>query len=275
VRDSLGRENTRLSEIAALQIPGVNLQYGGDEPWMNIVTGSDRTLIIGDEVGADPLEVEVVEFNNIGVPVSMHRYRFEPGNKPWRLEIHPDLAPDLKVDQNDDENFAPEETVAATHSSSGEDVDLTTPTITMNLSVNNGQIVANFSASDGSQPAPTIRYSLDGGSLETYSGALNFAANSSRRLKIYAEDASGNISGLIETTINPELSIGMNTSGSIVLAWPLSDGYVLEESDSLAQDSWIKSPVTIKRAGQQNGVLLGLERPSVKFYRLRSSPFER
>lgn len=274
VRDAQGRENTRLSEIAAQQIPGINIQYGGDEPWMNIETTSDHEWTIGNDASGEPIEIEVVEHNGAGAPISLRRYRFAPGNTPWRLIIRPDSAPDLKVDQDQDGNFTPLEAVAATHSSEGAAVDLTAPTIALELSRANGHIVASLTASDGSQPAPTIRFSRNGGAMQTYSSPLMFADGSTSDLKIFAEDAAGNTSGLIETTVNPTLSMKYNLGGTIALTWPAADGYVLEETTSFT-NPWITSSTPVTRSANQNSVLLGLERPDRNFYRLRSQRIER
>jgi hypothetical protein len=263
-----------LSEIAARQIPGVSIQYGGDEPWMNLETSSDRELTIGNSTGTSPLEVEVVDFNNGDTPVSLQRYRFAPGTAAWRMTLGSGQMPDLKVDQNRDGNFAPEEAVTATHNSEGADVDLIAPTVAMDLSLTNGQIVASLTGSDGAQPAPSIRYSLNGGPIQTYSAPVSFPTGAASRLKIFAEDAAGNTSGLLETTVSPTLLIGPNPSGTLALSWPLADGYILEETGAL-NEAWIKSPTLVRRSALQNSVSLGLNLSGSKFYRLRSHRIER
>jgi hypothetical protein len=115
---------------------------------------------------------------------------------------------------------------------------------------------------------------LDNGSVQTYTAPLLFPRGEVRTVKAYAEDAMGNTSGMIETTINPPVAIGNGAPGVVNIQWPVTDGWVLEECTSLA-GPWTPSAATVSQSGSMNAISIPTGSDAKKFFRLRSTPIER
>jgi hypothetical protein len=268
VSDTLGNANTKLNDSVAKRVPGVSIRYGGSQPWVDIDCSADQTLFIESDVLAPDMEIVVNDCDSSGNITGVSRYRYQPNTSTWRLGVASAQAPDLKVDQNNNGSYELGEQVAPTHTASGGSVDTTAPTVAVNLSVVSGNITVTLAASDGAQPAPTVHYILGNGTLQPYTGPLVFSASEARQLKVLAEDAMGNTSGLIETAINPVPSISSATGGTVSIQWPISEAYVLEESSDLV--NWSPSPAQVSKAGITESVSVPIGGDLKKFFRLRS-----
>ncbi len=274
IRDGNGTANTRVSDIAAEKIPGVQVTYGGGEPWVGIDTDSGRDLVLSDDTTDGPVDIEIIETDAAGTPIAFWRYRFNPQGGEWRLAVPALLDPALDVDQNGDHTFAPGERVAPLHTDSGPGIDLTAPEVTLQLSRSGENITLQLSGSDNGGSI-VLRYSIDGGALQTFSGPLSFPAGTAASVRVFAEDPAGNLSGVIETAIQPPLSIAPGQPGSLGLRWPVADGYILQESTDLT-GTWTRSDLKPVRDGATSSasIQLGGEGPR-KFYRLIASPVRR
>ncbi|WAC19098.1 alpha/beta fold hydrolase [Luteolibacter sp. SL250] len=274
IRDGNGIINTRVSDIAAGKIPGVQVTYGGEEPWVSIDTDSGKDLILSDDTTDGPVDIEIIETDAAGTPIAFWRYRFNPQGGGWRLAVPASLAPALDVDQNGDHTFAPGERVAPLHTDSGPGIDLTPPDVTLQLSRSGENITLQLSGSDDGGGI-VLRYSIDGGALQTFSGSLSFPAGTAASVRVFAEDPAGNLSGVIETAIQPPLAISKDQPGSLKLRWPVADGYILQESTDL-NGTWTRSDLKPARDGATSSaaIQLGGEGPR-KFYRLIASPVRR
>jgi pimeloyl-ACP methyl ester carboxylesterase len=277
IRNAAGDANTKLSEIVARRVPGTEVQYGGSAPWVQVSFGADESITLEkdpDVAPFGPMNIAVTEYDSAGTAFSFQRYRFSPGSQSWQGGIAPELQPDMRVDQNNDGTYAPGEAVAPTHSNTGNTVDATQPTVTLTLADNAGGILLALTGHDGAQPVPSLHYSLDGGPVQAYSSQLLFPKEGTRVVKAFAEDAMGNTSGLIQTTINPAVAIGAGAIGMIDLEWSASDGYLLEESTTLT-GGWTPSSAAVNRSGMTHRATVPVGGGSQKFFRLRSEPVAR
>ncbi|RYD36678.1 MAG: alpha/beta fold hydrolase, partial [Verrucomicrobiaceae bacterium] len=226
IRDENGAENTMLSEIAVKKIPGVEIVYGGEEPWMSIETDTAREITLTNEATGSSLEIEIIETDTARLPVMTWRYRFDPQDRKWILNGPALTGPSLLVDTDGDGQFSPGEEIGTIHAAAGSAIDLNRPEVTLQISRSGANVLLELSGSD-QEGAATIRYSIDGGAPQPYTGPLSFPSDTAAGVKVYAEDAAGNISGLIETALQPALKIGRTGSGtgSLELRWPVADGY--------------------------------------------------
>jgi pimeloyl-ACP methyl ester carboxylesterase len=270
VRDGLGNVNTALSEIAYLRIPGVSIQYGGDQPWMEITAKQGIPLQIDGANSAEGVEAEIVERNSAGGPISLRRYRFTPTSGPWLLDLPTDQPSVLTVDNG---NGVPDaaDIIPPTHSvSPGQPVDIQRPTLSMNLTAASGLVTFTFQAQDAGNPVlPAIRYRLGNGLLQTYTQPLVLAAQQRQTLFVFAEDATGNLSGPIATAAHPPIQIGPGAAGMVELQWSFADGFTLEVATNLT-GPWEAATGTIS---QPNGVMragIPTSTSARRYFRLKS-----
>jgi pimeloyl-ACP methyl ester carboxylesterase len=273
-RDALGNTNTKLSGIVATHVPGVEVHYGGSKPWVDLSFSADKQITLENALSVDLIEITVTEFDSADTAFSVQRYRFPPDGHSWQTIVAPGLQPDLRVDLNNDTIFGTGEAVASIFNSTGDSLDTTPPTVTLNLTQTGDNIVMNLSGNDGTQPLPNLRYSLDGSNVLNYSSALVLPRGVPHTVKAFAEDSIGNTSGMIETTINPAVNVSSGPGGMITLEWPISDGYILEESTTLAEP-WTTSSATVTRSGLMNRVSILIGSNLQAFFRLRSTPVVR
>lgn len=268
VSDALGNTNTKLNDSVAKRVPGVEIRYGGSQPWVDIDCAANQTLFIESDAPILDMEIVVTDSDSSGVVTVVTRYRYQPNTSVWRLGVASAQEPDLKVDHNNNGSYESDEHVAPTHTASGGSVDTTAPTVSVNFSVADGKVTMTLSGLDGTQPTPTVFYALDGGLMQTYIGPLVFPPTETRLLKVLAEDAMGNVSGLIESAINPAPSISSQTSGIISVQWPISEAYVLEESIDLL--NWNPSSLQISKTGIIERVSVPIGGSLKRFFRLRA-----
>lgn len=272
--DGSGNTNTRISEIAARQIPGVQAEYGGDSPSVDIGFGSSQELTISGDPNVSVVEFDYTECDSGGVVVSLHRYRLEPQGLPWTMTINGSNIPELRWDSNNDGQFTQDEVIAATHTASGTGIDMEAPTVTLELTSSvNGTISVTLSAMDATDPTPTIQYSMNDGPIADYTSNLVFPPSSDALLNAFATDSMGNTSGLIQTQVRPSLK-AKGSAGTTDIEWSIAEGYVLEEATDLT-GTWTQSPVLIQRDGTREKVSVPTGGEDRKFFRLRSQRIEK
>ncbi len=208
MEDAQGNTNELLSAVAAKQIPGVDVVYGGDEPWVDIAAGSEVGLTIMGAATDGPMEVLTSHVAPDGTASFLRRYRFIPNGHQWQAHFSPannspGAEPQLGVDTNDNGTYEPEEFLTPTQSSGSGPADTIAPTLDVSFSEANGSIVVNLSAHDDVTANPLIRYTVNDGPVQDYQTPLIFPLNSSTVLKAFAEDALGNTSALLTTTVPP------------------------------------------------------------------------
>jgi pimeloyl-ACP methyl ester carboxylesterase len=275
LRDGLGRENTRLSEIAADRIPGIDARYGGEDLWVALDFLIDKDLTLDADATTQPFDITITDYTAGGTPVRLVRYRFFPDNHPWRLFLPSVGLPDLRLDTNGDTNFVPGEVLAPAYSVAGASIDTTDPMIAMTLATSSNGVAVTLTGADDPQPSPSLRYTVDDGAIQTYTDILNFPNGPARTLKAYAEDAVGNFSGLIETTLHPALGLQPGGGQALTVQWPSMDGgYVMEESTTL-RDPWTPVTAPVIPSGIVNRITIPAGTNRVNFYRLRFQPVAR
>jgi|GEM_PF-5601083 len=268
VRDAAGNENTKLSDMVARSVPGVDIQYGGDKPWVDIECDVNSVLTIEGVPPQSAIEIEVTEIDGTGAAVSLQRFRFSAATSSWRLQPAPSASSDLRVDANSDGTFADDEKVGPSHTVAGSSIDTTAPSLSLDLAVTGQNVSVSLLGNDGGQLTPSIFYSLGGGSLQTYTAPLVFPSSETRQLRVFAEDGNGNTSGLIQTAINPSPTITAPYAGTVSIQWPISEAYVLEESSDLV--NWSASSTPVNRAGFYDNASISTAANTKKFFRLRS-----
>ena len=251
IRDAQSVSNKVYSGIAVRQIPGVDVTYDSQENWVLVEFDANRDLVVESAAGCAAVEIEVQEFDLVGDPVGLHRYRIVAGTNRWQLALAGNEVPVLAKDADGDGTFEPEEEIAPSHAASGPNTDVHPPDMEVLLSRVNGQIQLIVNGSDAQSPPVTIRYRLNGGPVATYTGAILFAGDSQHTIALFAEDALGHTSGLIQTRLNPELKIGRLAEAFLALEWPKADGYRLESAPG-PQGPW--RAVTATRL-ETNGVV--------------------
>lgn len=251
IRDAQSVSNKVYSGIAVRQIPGVDVTYDSQENWVLVKFDANRDLVVESAAGCAAVEIEVQEFDLVGDPVGLHRYRIVAGTNRWQLALAGNEVPVLAKDADGDGTFEPEEEIAPSHAASGPNTDVHPPDMEVLLSRVNGQIQLIVNGSDAQSPPVTIRYRLNGGPVATYTGAILFAGDSQHTIALFAEDALGHTSGLIQTRLNPELKIGRLAEAFLALEWPKADGYRLESAPG-PQGPW--RAVTATRL-ETNGVV--------------------
>jgi hypothetical protein len=271
--DSLGNDNAKVSDMSAKQIPGVTITYGGSEAWVDISAASTVDLTIQEAATDPPIEVTVIQFAADGTALSLRRYRFDPSGHIWQGHISPATAasvtdPVVSVDTNDNGTYEPSEQIQPTQTSGSGPVDVTAPSLSMTLSPAGDSVAINLTATDNVTASPLIRYSINGGEVQTYTGPFSVASSQSVVLKAYAEDDMGNTSGLVTTNVRPVLSLS-NQGGCIGLSWPLDDAYVLEETTDLI-GPWTTSSAQITRSTFSESATMPIGTTTRKFFRLRS-----
>ena len=269
ITDDAGNQNTPVGDIAALKIPDVDIDYGGTSPWMTLDFAADKNLTILGDPGNPGVEIVSTERDSTDAIIAVTRYRLATGNHAWNLVVAGGQPPVVKLDADSSGTFDTNETVAPTKALSGPNIDTTPPSIGLSFSsVAGGGVTMSVTGADSSGTAPALRYSVNDGALQNYTSALSFSAGQTAGLKFFAEDASGNTSGLIQTTVHPTLQPTADTSGNIQLEWPISDGYVLEVSDDLV--TWSTSPDPVTQSSTASSVSVSMGSNARKFYRLRS-----
>ena len=269
IRDAQsGEDNTLQSEIAAKRIPGVDVVYNEEAGWVLIEFAADRNIIIGSVPGKPAAEVEIMTRSTTGAVLGVQRYRSVSGSVPWQANVAPDQAASLALDSNNDGTFAPAEQVAPDFTGSGPSIDMTPPDVELVLSVVDGQIRLAATGADSS--AFEIRYQIDGGPLTSYAGPVFFPRRAQSQIALYAEDALGNTSGVIQTRLNPPLSLHAGPASSFGLEWPAADGYRLETATDL-QGPWtaVTTPQLLSEGRISTTVIPGSNKA---FFRLTAYP---
>lgn len=273
ITDSAGNQNLRLSEIAIKKVPELDIYYArkteeGDIGMMEVEGRVATDFTLSNPPETKEIFAEIVDTDATGEAVSLTRYRFAPKNQGWRLSM-PQGGGKLYLDLDRNGNFEPSEEVVPFYQSA-EAIDLTPPSITMTLGTVGGQVSVVMAATDNFG-SPTIRYTVNGGVVQTYSAPLAFPLTGQTELKAYAEDAAGNSTGLIETTLNPHVAVTLDGGDGISLTWPRSGAYVLETATSL-EGPWapVSEVVIHTEFSDSASVVLGSQ--PKKFFRLRSMP---
>ncbi len=209
LRDSLGNENTKLTDIAVAKIPGLEVAYGGDDPWVDMDVRGDVDFTIQSGTSDSKIEVKVLQLAEDGTALSLRRYRFDATGHLWQAHLSPAgtaIDPPVTVDTNDNGTFEQSEQIAPTNSSGTGPVDNTAPTLDATYSQTMGATVVTLTAHDDVTANPAIRYTINDGTVQNYQTPLNFPSNGSAVLKAFAEDAMGNTSALLTTTLPPPAS---------------------------------------------------------------------
>lgn len=272
--DGTGNANTRITDLAARQIPGVDAVYGGDSAWVDLEFGTAQVLTIGGESTVSAIEFDYTECDAEGVIVSLHRFHLEPQGRSWTMTINGSAVPELRWDANDDGELTPDEIIPPSYAGTGANLDLVAPTIALELSpLAGGQVSVTLSAADENDPAPTIRYSTNDGPIEDYTSNLVFSSSANATVKAFATDSMGNTSGLVQTEIRPRLT-ATSGSGTIDIEWSIAEGFILEEAMNLS-GPWTQSAVLIQREGTRERASVPTGGAERNFFRLRSRRVEK
>lgn len=239
IRDT-STSNIVYGGIASSRIPGVDVLYNSEEDWVLIEFDANMDLWVERGPGCEAVEIEVIDRDASGEVEGLRRYRFDSGTNGWQLALGGNESPSLRVDEDGNGAYDMDEEVAPTHVAQGPETDTLPPVIDLQLSRVGEQVRLALAATDSSEPI-AIWVSIDGGLRQLYETNLFFEADAEASLAIYAEDALGNTSGLIQTRINPALSLAGIDADNVVLEWPTAYGYRLE-SASAPGASW--SPVS-------------------------------
>jgi pimeloyl-ACP methyl ester carboxylesterase len=219
LRDSLGNENTRLGDIAAAKIPGLDVTYGGDDPWVDVDAQGDVDFTIQSGTSDNIIEVKVLQLAEDGTPLSLRRYHFDATEHLWQVHIPATNAassePVVSIDADNNGTYEDGEQIAASQSSGTGPVDNTAPTLAASYFQTTGSIVVTLTAQDDVTANPAIRYTINDGVLQNYQTPLSFPANGSAILKAFAEDSMGNRSALLTTTTPPAGPIPTPTAGLV------------------------------------------------------------
>jgi len=272
IRDEqTSEENTLLSEIAAERIPGVEVVYNKEAGWVLMDFASDRHISVGSVPGKPAAEVEITSFDAAGGVLDVQRFRSVAGSAPWRATVAPNQPASVLIDGNNDGSFAPSEQVAPDFAASGPAIDMNPPDVQLVLSVVGNQLQLAAAGSDTS--AFNIRYQIDEGPLSTYAGPVFFSRDSQARIALFAEDAQGNTSGVINTRLNPKLSLQAGPGGSsFTMEWPESEGYRLQTAENV-QGPWTEvSSTQFLTNGRVSTTVSPLPGSKRAFYRLIAHP---
>ncbi|SKB08561.1 Lecithin:cholesterol acyltransferase [Prosthecobacter debontii] len=270
ITDASGNTNAKLNSSAARKVPGVDIRYGGNQAWVDIEFPDHLTLFVESDQLVTEMELVITYYDSSGVAINLSRYRFQPNMHPWKLSLTSTQVPDLRVDHNNSASYEPTELITPTQSASGAHIDITPPTVSLDMSLVGGSLLISVTGSDGSQPAPIVYYSLGSDPVQTYTVPLVLPISETRQLRVFAEDEMGNTSGLIETALHPRLSPHRAANGTITLTWPMAMAYILEVSDSLEEESWTRSSTSITRSGFMESTSFLTEGSQLNFFRLRS-----
>ncbi len=269
IRDA-STSNTVYGGIASRPIPGVDVLYNSEEDWVLIEFDANRDLWVERGPGCAAVEIEVIDQDASGGAQALQRYRFDSGTNGWQLSLGGDGVTSLRVDGDADGAYEEDEEIAPSHTAQGPGTDVTPPAVDLQLSRVGDQIRLALAASDTSEPV-TIWVSIDGGPRQLYQTNLFVDADAEATVAVYAEDALGNTSGLIQTRINPALSLTGADSDRVVMAWPTADGYRLE-SASTPEGPWTPVPGIRTKGGDGMTTMTAtvIESPTV-VYRLARS----
>ena len=265
ITDSQGNKNTRLSEIAALKIPGYKIRYNGIDNWIEIISNDQSCLTLEASPETGPIEAELIGLNSDGNKVELQKFRFSPMDQSWKIVAASNEAI-LQVDANRNGTYEDSEIVPPFFRSDDE-VDTEAPVVTVKMELANGNAVTTISASDAS-PGSSIYYQIDDFPLESYSTPFEIKFPSNKTLRIFAEDSSGNASSLVETFLNPRLDISRLNGGEFLLEWPSADLFILEESRELS-GNWAESGEVVTQGDFQNSNRVQVSGTDRTFYRLR------
>jgi pimeloyl-ACP methyl ester carboxylesterase len=272
IRDEqTGEENTLLSEIAAERIPGVEVVYNADAGWVLMDFASDRHISVGSVPDKPAAEVEITSFDAAGGVLDVRRFRSVAGGAPWKATVAPNQPASLNIDSNNDGTFAPGEQVAPDFSANGPSIDMNPPDVQLVLSLVGNQIQLAATGADAS--AYNIRYQIDSGPLTTYAGPVLFSRDSQSQIALFAEDALGNTSGVINTRLNPRLSLQAGPGGSsFTMEWLEAEGYRLQSAENL-QGPWtnVTAPQLLSN-GRMSTTVTPPAGTRKAFYRLIAHP---
>ncbi len=270
VIDGSGNQNTRVAELAALTVPGVAIEYGGDDLWVDLECGIDQELIVGGPEQALAIEVKVTTVDGAGAIRSLRRFRFQPARGGWQLHLQPGSAPVVAVDSDGDGAFAPAEALLPSHQSNDDSVDGAPPVIAQEIHIAGNKIRIAFEGSDlPNGDSAAVRCYTGNSPATNYTSPIEIGFDEAARVRAFAEDPSGNTSGLLETAVIPGTS-GREGSVQLALRMPVAQGYVLEESPS-AGGPWRPSLVEPSHSGHSQVTELLIAPGDTKSYRIRSA----
>jgi len=267
-----GDENTLLSEIAAERIPGIEVVYNNEAGWTLVEFATDRHISVRSVPGKPAAEVEIMTLNASGAVLDMQRFRsVAAGTAPWKATVRPNEAASVAIDSNSDGTFAPGERVAPDFSGNGPSIDMDPPDVQLVLSLVGNQLQLAATGADAS--GYTIRYQIDGGQLSTYARPVLFSRDSQSQIAVFAEDFLGNTSGVINTRLNPRISLQAAPGGaSITVEWLEAEGYRLQTAENLAGPwSNVIEPQLLSN-GRMSTTVTPLPGTKKAFYRLIAHP---
>ena len=271
--DQHGNANLPIGPEMRKAIPGVEITYGGEEPWVLLSYTSDSRLTISAEGDQHSLEIDVERLSEEVDAVEVKRFRVASVVNGWRLSLQDVPTTGLSLDANGNGVFEPGEAVPPSHHLQGPVIDTQPPEIICRLEPQNDTPTIRLSAEDDLSQPLKIFYALDGKQLEEYQAPIAFTGEISS-LQAYAEDAAGNRSGLMEVRLNPALDIQQPSSGIVELSWDIADNYDLEEWTPGAT-GWRSIESRGVRQDGKNRLPLPEIGQGTKLFRLRSKEMRR
>lgn len=205
--DGDGNVNTRVTNIASKTLPGLSVQYGGDQPFVSIRGELKAGLKLSGVGTTETIDILIQRMSATTSAVDwMERYRFNPEARNWTLSlpangnVNQTLA---AIDWNGNTAFEPDEVIDAYSTQSGDNVDIHRPRLRSLVTKVGKQTRVRLIADDPGNALPKIYYAIDQGPVQTYTGdiGLLFATGDTHVIHAYAEDENGNTSELVTTTL--------------------------------------------------------------------------
>lgn len=246
---------------------------GGDEPWIEITAREGIALNIEGSASNRLMDAEVVSYDDAEIPIARRRFSFTPVSASWALTVPIGQPASLTVD-NGDGVPGPEDNVPPDFvSAPGQPIDVIPPLLSLELQAQGGLVKASLGGVDpGTAVPPTIRYRYDRGPLLTYSEPLSLSVG--QVLRAFATDASGNRSGLIETSAKPSLDVHLRNGPVVEVIWSAADGYVLETSHD-PTGPWQRAQEASSDDGSERKAHIPVGAAARQLVRLRTQSFTR
>ena len=271
ITDNEGNTNKKLSDIAAMHIPNVDVQYNANQnengPGFCIINApADKMLTIEGDAGEGG-GIEIKDTSQNQVSIASIKYQLLANYK-WQLKVMRTSA-ELFIDKNNDGVFTQNEETASTYTSYGNNVDTEPPKTTINIKVTVSDIEVDLSATDN-VAVKKIMYFVDNEG-KAYSGPLHFPNNKEIRFKAVSEDTMGNLSAIIDTVLNQKLNISEASGIKTLSWWYPSDGYEVQEAPS-ASGPWARFDIPAFHVQNEKFNIPLSAEASKKFYQMILKP---
>lgn len=229
--DGAGYTNERLSDVYIESMPDVEAIYGGDANWMSARFDEGHELVFSGIASNNSLSARITLYATNRSPVAVQQYYLSEPARAWKIIMTTNgWPPTFLYDQNADGQVTSNEIELATSlQDNSQGIDITAPKVSLSFQRMGTNILVTASVTDDQAASNTvIRYRLNGGAAEIYSGPLLMPIGPSAEILVNAVDAAGNYSGLMQTRIEPDVAVIPDSSSGFRVRWPRSDGYVLE-----------------------------------------------